>query len=87
MEETYNTSCYIKNIMLKILGKTGGVQKTNLLICPTPWKINDTESTDIFLVLFVQFFLYVSYNLFQMYPERMDLDFINILSMDVPGTI
>ena len=27
MEETYNTSCYIKKIMLKILGKTGGVQK------------------------------------------------------------
>jgi hypothetical protein len=27
MEETYSTSCYIKNIMLKILGKTGDVQK------------------------------------------------------------
>ena len=27
MEETYNTSCYIKNIMLKKLGKTGNIQK------------------------------------------------------------
>ena len=30
----------------------------NLLICPTPWKINDTEITEVCLVLFVQFFLY-----------------------------
>ena len=27
MEGTYSTSCYINNIMLKILGKTGDVQK------------------------------------------------------------
>ena len=39
----------------------------NLLICPTPWKINDTEIAKKILVLFVQFFLYVTYNLFEMY--------------------